>query len=147
MTDEPQSSDPAEGAAPQEQPSVEDTAPAETDVFTSGEGLVALAGIVLLAVWLLFDVILDDFGVGILELSLAVLVVAAPRINRDAVEAVHRLPVIMKAAGYAIAVVGAIHIVGDLEDGFFEGISTIIAALIVYVAYAMAFIGARSIEI
>ncbi len=42
--------------------------------FTSGEGLVAFAGIVLLAVWLIFDIILASYG---MDNTVAVLAAAA----------------------------------------------------------------------
>lgn len=114
--------------------------------FSSGEGMVALAGMILLGVWLIFDVILDDFGLASIELLLAVIAVAVPRMNRESVEKVNTVPVIMKVTGYAIAIVGAFFIVEAIEEGFYDSALTIVAALVSYAAYAVAFLGARSIK-
>jgi len=115
--------------------------------FTSGEGLVAFAGMVLIAIWVIFDVFLDDYGVGSLTLLLAALVVFAPRMSRETVEKVLPLPVIIKVAGYTLALIGVIEVVAALEGGFYEDALTIIAALVEYAAFVMAFIGARQIKI
>lgn len=135
-----------EGMGPMHEEPVSE-APSTGDEFTSGEGLVALAGMVLLAVWVLFDVFLDDYGLNILELLLAATVVIVPRLPRESVEKVHPVPVVMKTAGYALALVGAFFIISALESGFYDTGATIIAALINYVAYGLAFLGARQIEI
>lgn len=115
--------------------------------FTSGEGLVALGGIVLLAVWLLFDVILDDYGLGILTVLLATVVVIVPRLNPESVARVQQVPVIMKVVGYALGFIGVFDVIGAIEEGFYEDALTVIAALISYAAFAVAFIGARQIKI
>ena len=106
----------------------------------------ALAGMILLGVWVIFDVFLDDFGLASIELLLAVVAVAVPRMNREAVEKVNTVPVIMKVTGYAIAIVGAFFIIEAIEEGFYDNALTIIAALASYAAYAVAFLGARSIK-
>lgn len=115
--------------------------------FTSGEGLVTLAGMILLAIWVIFDVFLDEYGVGVLTLLLATLVVIAPRMSRQSVEKVLPLPVIIKVAGYTLALIGAIAVIAALESGFYDDALTIIGALAEYAAFAMAFIGARQIDI
>ncbi len=117
-----------------------------TGDFSSGEGMVALAGMILLGVWLIFDVFLDDFGLASIELLLAVTAVAVPRMNRESVEKVNTVPMIMKVTGYAIAIVGAFFIIEAIEEGFYDSALTIIAALVSYAAYAVAFLGARSIK-
>lgn len=114
--------------------------------FSSGEGMVSVAGMLLLAIWLIFDVFLDDWGLADLELMLAFAVVVLPRMNRDKVAKFHPLPTIMKIAGYALAILGAFYIIEALEEGFYDDALTIIAALGSYAAYAIAFLGARSIK-
>lgn len=113
--------------------------------FTSGEGLVALAGWVLIGIWVIFDVFLDDYGIATLTLLFAALVVMAPRMP-DKVAKVHPVPVVMKVAGYALALIGVVAVVEAVEEGFFEEAATIIAALLEYAAFAAAFIGARQIK-
>jgi len=115
--------------------------------FTTGEGLVSFAGIVLLAIWLIFDVFLDDWEVTIVELLLATTVVLIPRLNRATVERVHPVAVIMKVTGYVLAIVGVFYVIEAIESGFYDNASTIIAALINYAAYVMAFLGARQIKL
>lgn len=149
MTDETPAPGPEGGVPEEPTPAAEHdmkTVTAGAGDFTSGEGLVAFAGIVLLLDWLIFDVFLDDYGLGIVELLLAVIVVVVPRLNPKSVEAVHPVPTVMKLAGYAIAIVGAFWVIEAIEEGFYDGASTIIAALVAYAAYAMAFLGARQIK-
>ncbi len=139
MTDQPHTPE-SEGS---------DTAPTETPTgtdFSSGEGMVALAGMIMLGVWLIFDVFLDEFGLSDLEFLMAVTAVVVPRLDRDKVERINTVPVIMKATGYAIAIVGAFYVIRAVEGGFYDDALTIIGALITYAAYAVAFFGARSIE-
>jgi len=145
MTDEPRGMDPVE--EPMTPADSESTVAQGAGDFTSGEGLVALAGIVLVAIWVIFDVFLDDYGVGSLTLLLAALVIIAPRMNRATVEKALPLPVVIKLAGYTLAFIGVIAVIEAIEEGFFEGAATIIAALAEYAAFAMAFIGARQIKI
>jgi hypothetical protein len=148
MTDEAPGTDPAEGKPE------ETTPPAEHDMatitqgagdFTSGEGLVALSGIVLLLIWLIFDVFLDDYGLPLFELLVAVAVVVVPRLKKETVETIHPVAVIMKVGGYTLAAIGAFAVISAIESGFYDDASTIIAALLSYAAYAMAFLGARQI--
>lgn len=145
MTDEQYGMDPVEEPAAVDQD--DDSVLQGAGDFTSGEGLVAFAGMVLIAIWVIFDVFLDDYGVGSLTLLLAALVVFAPRMSRETVEKVLPLPVIIKVAGYTLALIGVIEVVAALEGGFYEDASTIIAALVEYAAFVMAFIGARQIKI
>lgn len=151
MTDESHGSEPGkEPTPPPGMPSQEhdDAAAVEgAGDFTSGEGLVTLAGMILLAIWVIFDVFLDEYGTGILTLLLAILVVMAPRMSRQSVEKVLPLPVIIKVAGYTLAIIGAITVIAALESGFYDDALTIIAALAQYAAFAMAFMGARQIDI
>lgn len=145
MTDESHNMDPVEEPAAVEQD--EGAVLQGAGDFTSGEGLVAFAGMILIAIWIIFDVFLDEYGVGVLTLLLAALVVMAPRMSRETVEKVLPLPVIIKVAGYTLALIGAIAVIAALESGFYDDALTIIAALAQYAAFAMAFIGARQIKI
>jgi hypothetical protein len=53
----------------------------------------------------------------------------------------------MKTVGYTFALIGVFEVIEAVEEGFFEGAATIIAALVEYAAFVMAFIGARQIKI
>jgi hypothetical protein len=146
MTDEREMSTPDPTPPPGMRETHDDSAVTEgAGAFTSSEGLVALAGMVLLAVWLIFDVFLDDYGIGTVTFLIAVLVVVAPRMG-NAVSALHPVSTVMKVAGYALAVIGVYDVIGAIEQVFYESAGTIIGALASYAAFATAFVGARQIE-
>lgn len=157
MTDEHMGvPDPPEQPPPPPPPQPPPSTPAESatggmsgaasQMFSTGEGMVAVAGMILIALWLIFDVITDDYAISTVALVLAIVVVIAPRMP-DATERMVRLPALMKASGILLGIVGAIEVIGNVESNLFDaGAITIIAALISYAAYATAFLGARSID-
>lgn len=113
--------------------------------FSTGEGLISLGGMILLGVWLIFDVITDDYGLSILAVVLAAAAVIIPRIRREAVEAYHSMGMTMRALGWAIAVTGAVEIIADLEGGIFSSdATTIIAGILGWLGFAVVFQGART---
>jgi hypothetical protein len=116
--------------------------------FTSGEGLVAFAGMLLIADWLLFGVLANDYWVGWVALVPAIAVILLPRMDREKVERFHPLPDVMKVLGYTIVIVGALTIVEDIRfaGGVFDEIFGVIGALVAYAAFVMAFLGARQIK-
>lgn len=114
--------------------------------FTSGEGLVAFAGIVIIVVWLIFSLIVSEYFISWLMLSLAVAAAVLPRLDRSKVETLHRLPVLMKVIGYAIALIGVFALVEDLRFDEFQDIGDILGGLGTYAASVMAFLGARQIK-
>lgn len=115
--------------------------------FTSGEGLVAFAGIVIIAVWVIFDVIIDNYGMDNTVAVLAATAAILPRLDRMTVEKVLPLPILMKVVGYALVMFGVVELVLDLRFGVLDDLGTVVAALGTYAAYVMAFVGARQIEI
>lgn len=116
--------------------------------FTSGEGLVAFAGMVLVAVWLIFGVLANTYWVAWLAVVPAIAVVLLPRLDRASVERYHSLPLLMKALGYLIAVVGILTVIEDIRfaSSALDEIFEIVGALAAYAGYVMAFMGARQIE-
>ncbi len=145
MTDEFQTPNPEEEKGIAEPLPEKESAKNTTD-FTSGEGLVALAGIVILAVWIIFDVIVQDYGVTTLAIVLALLAAVLPRMKREDVEKIQRLPILMKVIGYGLVAVGIVEVINDISHGFYDNALGVIGALVAYAAYAMAFMGARSIK-
>ncbi|MEA1902014.1 MAG: hypothetical protein U9N56_00650 [Actinomycetota bacterium] len=145
MTDETHASEPHEQAEETVEQTTEE-APAASSNFTSGEGLVAVAGIVLLVSWIIFEVIAREYFVTWVVLLLAAGAAILPRLNREAVEKVNTLPVLMKAIGYAIAVMGVFTIVDDLRFEAYEDLTSILGALATYAGFVMAYMGARSIK-
>jgi hypothetical protein len=153
MTDESHGMDPTDQPTPR--PEEAASAGDEASVlegagdFTSGEGLVAFAGMVLILHWLIFGLVATDYWVSWLILIPAIGAALLPRVDRAKVERFHPLPLVMKGLGYFIALVGLLTIIEDLRfagsdlDEAFE----VIGALVAYAAFVMAFIGARQIKI
>lgn len=115
--------------------------------FTSGEGLVAFAGMVLVVVWLVFDVAINNYGMDNLVPLIAAVAILLPRLQRETVERVAPLPVLMKTTGWALLLIGVMEVILDLRFNAYDDFPSILGALGAYAGYAMAFIGARQIEI
>lgn len=152
MTDENQGQEPESGLSrPPGMPGEEhdDNAVLEgAGDFTSGEGLVAFAGIVLVLDWLIFGVIANDYWVGWLALVPGVAAAMLPRMKRENVERFHPLPLLMKLSGYLIALIGIFSVIEDIRfaGNVFDEVLGVIGALVAYAAFVMAFIGARQID-
>lgn len=115
-------------------------------MFSSGEGMVAFGGILVLIVYLIFDVITDDYGIATLAVVMAIVATVLPRMDRDSIEKIAPLPVLMKTTGYLLAITGLTEIITDVEGALFDEFLTVIAALGAYAGYALALLGANSIE-
>ena len=115
--------------------------------FTSGEGLVAFAGMIILAVWFIFDFLIDNYPMDNTIAVIAALAIILPRLDRAKVERFHALPVLMKIIGWALAIFGLIEFIVEVRFGQLDEFGIVVAALIAYAGYVMAFIGARQIEI
>ena len=155
MTDETPVPEPQEDQPPAPDPPDQggtEAAPAASEStsdsnFSGGEGMVAVAGLILIAVWLIFEVILSKYFMPPIVILFAVAAAALPRLNRDSVEKVHRLNVLMKIIGYGLAVIGLTEIISNLREGMLEDFVTVLGALGAYAAYLMALLGARSIKL
>ena len=144
MSDEQHMSEMPDPEMPDPGPPPSDPAIFGMDLST-GEGLISLGAMILLGVWLIFDVITDDYGLNVLTVVLAVAAVFLPRLRREAVEAYHPIGMTMKALGWALALTGAVEIVGDLEGGIFSAdATTIIAGMLGWLGFAVVFQGART---
>ena len=145
MTDESHGMDPVDEPGTEER---DDTVFEDAGDFTSGEGLVAFAGMVIVAVWLIFGVMANTYWVAWLAVIPAIAAVLLPRVDRTGVERYHPLPLMMKLLGYTIALVGVLTIIEDIRfaGSALNEIFEVIGALVAYAGFAMAFIGARQIE-
>lgn len=116
--------------------------------FTSGEGLVAFAGMVLVAVWLIFGVLANTYWVGWLAVMPAIAVIVLPRLERASVERFHPLSLLMKVLGYAIALVGALTIIENIRfaGSALDEVLEVFGAIAAYAGFVMAFVGARQIN-
>ena len=113
--------------------------------FSSGEGMVALGGAIVALIYIL-ELFLKDYSVHTSGPVIAIVVVGLPRLDRDFVEKVAPLPVLLKLGGYLLGVAGVIQILSDLSGGNLDPFVAAIAAIGTYMGYAIAFLGARSIE-
>lgn len=114
--------------------------------FSSGEGMVALAGIILIGVWLIFEVITRQYSMTTLAIVLGAAAAIIPRMNPESVAKIMTVPAAMKALGYALVLVGIIEVVTDIRIGIYDTPMAVLGALIAYGAYGLAFVGARQIE-
>jgi hypothetical protein len=125
-----------------------DTTPAAGFNLGSGERMVSLGGLILIAGYLVFGLLANEYWVAWLPLLLAVFAVLLPRFDHGFVVKIAELPVLMKAIGYAIAIIGGFTLIEDIRfagstlDEFIE----IIGALVAYAGFGFAFAGARSIK-
>ena len=116
------------------------------ETFSSGEGMVALAGIILVGVWLIFEVIAREYSMTTLAVVLGAAAAIIPRMNPDSVAKIMSVSAVMKALGYALLLVGVIEVVTDIRIGIYDTPVAVLGALIAYGAYGLAFMGARQIE-
>ncbi|MFZ0013832.1 MAG: hypothetical protein WAL25_06905 [Acidimicrobiia bacterium] len=114
----------------------------------SPTGMVALGGVVLIATWALFGVILNEYWVGWLALLLAVGSVILLRADGSFVEKLAPVPVLMKVIGYLLGIIGVFALIEDVRffDGTLNEFPDVIGALAAYAGYVIAFLGARSIK-
>ena len=114
----------------------------------SGDTLVMWGALAVLAIWVIFEVITEDYFVATTTVAIALLVAVVPRIDASVTKVFASPLAFAKFGGYFLVASGVTELVGDLRNELFDrdGI-TIVAALIAYVAYAITFMGARKIEV
>ena len=108
--------------------------------------MVALAGIILIGVWLIFEVITRQYSMTILAIVLGAAAAIIPRMNPESVAKIMPVPAAMKTLGYALVLVGIIEVVTDVRIGIYDTPMAVLGALIAYGAYGLALVGARQIE-
>ena len=116
--------------------------------FGSPTGMVALGGLILIATYLVFGLILNDYWVSWLAMLLAISSVLLLRMNRPFLEKLAPVPVLTKIIGYLLAIIGVLALIEDLRfaDGTLNEFPDVIGALAAYAGYVIAFLGARSIK-
>ncbi len=110
----------------------------------SSENLISLGALLVAGSWLAFEVIAEEYFVTTVAVALALLVLVLPRIDVGAITDIASIPVFLKAAGYALAAIGVVEIIDEVQGGVFDaGGATVFGALIAYAGYVLAFLGAR----
>ena len=113
-----------------------------------GDTLVTIGALIVAAAWLIFDVITDDYGTGSLIPVLALIILVMPRLDKDAITAVAPMEAFVKAAGYGLAVAGVVEFVADIDANIFDaGGATLFGAIVTYVGYVAAFLGAQRTQV
>jgi hypothetical protein len=117
--------------------------------FSSGEGMVSFGGWLLIAAYVIFEFIWEEYFFSFFLVLLAVLAVVLPRASRAFVEKIAPLSVLMKAVGYMIAIIGILTITWDVRHATsaLDDVPEILGALVTYAGFAIAYLGARSIEV
>jgi len=121
-------------------------APAATSISMSGENMVMIGAALVLASYVIFALIANEYHQFIVQLVAAAFAVLLPSIDRDSVGKVAPFPVAMKVLGYVIAVGGLFEVLYDIRFGILDEFMSIAGALVAYAGYVLAFIGARSIK-
>jgi hypothetical protein len=110
----------------------------------SGENLVSLGALLVIGSWLIFEVIAEDYFVTTVAVGLGLLILILPRFDIDAITDIAPVPAFLKLAGYALALIGVVEIIDEIQGGILDaGGSAILGALIAYAGYVLAFLGAR----
>lgn len=117
--------------------------------FSTPAGMVALGGWILIGVWLVFGVFLTDYFVAWPQLMLAIAAVLLTAGSKELFEKVAPVPVLLKIVGYLLAIMGLVAFIDDVRffDGTLNEFPDLIGALASYVAYVLAFLGARAIKV
>ena len=110
----------------------------------SSTGLVQIGCYLIIGVFVIFELIARDYFVTNVALVVAIAVLALPRLAPKAIGA---LPAFTKVGGYLLAFAGAIEFLDDIRFDAYDGFLAIVGALVAYVAYVAAFLGARSIDL
>jgi hypothetical protein len=114
----------------------------------SGDTLVMWGALAVIAVWVIFEVISEEYFLGTATVALAIVMVVIPRIDAKAIASLASPAAFMKLAGYGLVSLGVVELVADLRNNIFDTDGgTIIGALIAYAAFALTFFGARKIEV
>jgi hypothetical protein len=132
-----------------EPPAVPEKEPSSTEsTFSTPTGMVALGGVILVATYVIFGLLLNDYWVGWIAMTLAISAILLLRAGGSFVEKLAPVAVLAKTVGYLLAIVGLLVLVEDLRffDNNLDEFPDVIGALASYAGYVIAFLGARSIK-
>ncbi len=114
----------------------------------SGDTLVMWGALLVVASWVVFETIAEEYFISTTSIAVALLLVVVPRIDSAAISSLAKPAAFAKVFGYLLVAAGLSEIVGDIRNNIFDaGGSTIIGALVAYAGYALTFMGARKIEV
>lgn len=112
----------------------------------SGIALVWIGAGLVIASWIVFEIIAGEYFVANVSLVLAASLLLLPRIAPKAIGAIAPLPAFTKVGGFALAFSGVIELLDDLRFDGLEDFVSVLGGLVAYAGYVVAFIGARAIK-
>ncbi len=127
---------------------MEDSEPvsAAADGGSSTGGLIGLGSLVLIGVYVVFGLLMNEYWIAWIPLVLAIVAVLVSRV--DWFDGVGSKAGILRALGYLLGILGALTLIEDLRfaDSQLDSVIEVVGAVIGYAGFAMAFLGARSIK-
>jgi len=114
-----------------------------------GERLAVLGAAVVLAGWLIFDLLIDDYSTGQLGFGLAVLIVGAAYVHHQRSGGADPVPYmsLLFVAGGILGLIGLTDFIEETRDSIFDARgSTIIGALVFYVGAIVSGVGAFQVR-
>ena len=145
-TEPPGTPDPTPASEPMATPPTAPQTASSAMGSMSGETMVAAGAGLVLASYVIFSLILRDYGQSAVSITAAIFVLVLFQMKPAWVSAIAPLPVLLKTLGYIIATVGVLEFLGDIRSEILDNASTIIGAIVAYAGYVLAFLGARSIK-
>lgn len=151
MTDQTPPAGPpeGEGTQPEQQPAPEPApaaaAPSMLAQMGTGEKLVVLAAALMLAIYIIFDLIADSYGIGSVAfvISLGILMAAFARHKRPGTTWSIPYETVIRLLGLALLALGVYFFISEVRGGIFDRrAGVVIGALLFYIAVAVSGVGA-----
>lgn len=117
--------------------------------LSQGEKLVGLAALAVIAVYVIFELITEDYFVNYIAILLAAFILAVlwMKLQRPGTRLAVPSSSLLRACGYLLLVFGVVLFIDQLKDDIFDAPgATIAAALILYGACALAGYGAKQLD-
>jgi hypothetical protein len=124
---------------------VSENQPAEVSApktASSDSGLLMIGAAIVLGAWLIFDVIMGEFGYVAFYYAVAALVLMSI-LGVGGLRLSNRT---LKLLGYFMGLVGLFLLVDDLRYGFPDGVADNLANIVFYVGFLLMFVGARGLS-
>ncbi|MGI9607873.1 MAG: hypothetical protein ACR2P0_17225 [Acidimicrobiales bacterium] len=116
--------------------------------MSGGERFAVLGAVIVLADWLLFDLLIDDYGMGSLPFALAVLIVGAAYFHhrRSGDDPVPYGSLLFAAAGI-LGLLGVVDVIEEVRNDIFDrDATTVVGALIYYGGAILSGVGALQLK-
>jgi hypothetical protein len=112
------------------------------------ESMMMIGAVLILGGWLLFSIILDEYGTDWTVLVLAFLVLMLVMGRANVFEKLAPKETLLKVSGYAIGAFAVLELIWDIRyaGGVLDSFVEILGALALFGGSALVFMGARSIK-